>query len=119
MQPLSIHRVNTILYCRHWDEMVRFYRDVLKLPVRMEKSWFVEFHLNDQACLSIADAAKATIPSAAGAGLTLSLNVARLTAVRDRLIAEGVEATPIQSVWGSRRFFVFDPEGNRIEMWAT
>lgn len=118
MRPLPIHRANTILYCDHWDAMVRFYRDVLALPVLMQKGWFVEFRLTDDACLSIADAAQASIPAAGGAGLTLALKVDHLDRLHDQLMSAGVKATPIRPVWGARGFFLFDPEGNRIEMWA-
>lgn len=118
MQPLRINRTNTILYCDFWEETVRFYRDRLKLPVVMEKGWFVEFKLAGDACLSVAAAAHASLPSARGAGITLSWRVEKLDAVRDRLIVEGVDVTPIKMTWGARTCFVFDPEGNRIELWS-
>ena len=84
----------------------------------MEKGWFVEFELTGNACLSVADAARASVPSARGAGITLSWQVENLDAVRDRLIADGVDVAPVTLTWGTRTFFVADPEGNRIELWS-
>ena len=118
MEPFAIQRINTILYCNHFDAVVRFYRDVFRLPVVMQKAWFVEFQLRDGACLSVADAARATLSSARGAGLTLSFEVAELDAVRERLMARGVVVTPIRFIWGARGAYLNDPEGHRIEIWS-
>ena len=118
MPRLSIQRTNTILYCNRFRATVHFYRDVLGLPASMEKSWFVEFRLHADAFLSVADARHATIAAAGGAGLTISLKVACLDTLRDHLLAENVPVPPVRSVWGSQSLYLFDPEGNRIEMWA-
>lgn len=118
MRPLKITRTNAILYCDRWDETVRFYRDMLKLQVLMEKSWFVEFQLTASARLSVAHAAHTSIRSARGAGLTLSWQVENLDGIRNRMIADGGEVGPIRESWGARALFLFDPEGNRIELWA-
>ncbi len=118
MNPLKINRTNAILYCNRWEETVRFYRDVIKLPVLVKKGWFIEFQLAGSACLSVADAAHASISSAGGAGITLSWQVENLEAVHDRMVSDGVDVTPIQANWGARTCFVFDPEGNRIELWS-
>jgi catechol 2,3-dioxygenase-like lactoylglutathione lyase family enzyme len=118
MKPLGINRSNTILYCDRWEETVSFYRDVVKLPVLTGKSWFVEFQLTPGACLSVAAAAHASIASAGGAGVTLSWRVENVDAVRNRLMAGGVEVTPLRTIWGARSCFLFDPEGNRIELWS-
>lgn len=69
----SFNLSNTILYCRRWAETVDFYRRVLGLPVNVEKDWFVEFRLPDTSFVSVADASRASIDSAAGAGITLTL----------------------------------------------
>lgn len=115
---MRIYRTNTILYCDRWEETVRFYRDAIKLAVLMEKGWFVEFQLTGGACLSVAHAAHASIPSAGGAGMTLSWQVGNIEAVNDRMVSDGVDVTPIKVIWGARTCFVFDPEGNRIELWS-
>lgn len=111
-------RTNTILYCDRWRETVRFYRDLLNLPVLMDNGWFVEFRLTENACLSVADAAHASIASARGAGMTLSLRVEDIDILHDRMASVGIDATPIRKIWGVRGFFVYDPEGHRIELWS-
>jgi predicted enzyme related to lactoylglutathione lyase len=118
MKSLGINRTNTILYCDRWEETVRFYREVVKLPVLTGKSWFVEFQLTPGACLSVADAAHASIDSAGGAGVTLSWRVEDVDAVRKRLMAGGIDVTSPRMIWGARSCFLFDPEGNRIELWT-
>lgn len=106
------------MYCDRWEKTVRFYRDAIKLPVLMEKTWFVEFQLTGSGCLSVADAAHASIQSARGAGITLSWRVENIDAVYDRLVAGHIAVSPITVTWGARTFFLFDPEGNRIELWS-
>lgn len=115
---MRIKRTNTILYCDRWDPTVRFYRDLIQLPVLVEKEWFVEFELHDHACLSVADAARTSISGSAGAGLTLSWRITDIEAVHQAMIAAGVEAAPLKLNWGRQAFFMFDPEGNRIELWS-
>lgn len=118
MTILRPNRTNTILYCNRWEATVRFYRDSIRLPVLLEKKWFVEFQLTGSARLSVADAAHASIPSAGGAGITLSWQVENIDAIHRQMLARGIHVTPVTSIWGSRACFVFDPEGNRIELWS-
>lgn len=97
---------------------MRFYEETLMLPVLMRKEWFVEFRLSGSAALSVADERRASISSAGGAGLTISLRVSDAEALRDELTEKGVEPGPIRSIWGARAFYLSDPEGNRLEFWS-
>ena len=115
---MNIYRTNTILYCNRWDATVKFYRDMIRLPVLLQKAWFVEFQLTDNSCLSVADAARTSIASAGGDGMTLSWLVEDIDAVHDRMLADGIDVGPFTVNWGARAFYLFDPEGNRIEIWA-
>ncbi|MGA9276857.1 VOC family protein [Ilumatobacter sp.] len=115
---MKLDRTNTILYCSTWDETVDFYRDVIGLETSFENDWFVEFALGPGAFLSIADTARATIPSAHGAGITLGWQVTDLDVERTRLVDRGVACTPIAQRWGARTTYLLDPEGNRIELWS-
>jgi catechol 2,3-dioxygenase-like lactoylglutathione lyase family enzyme len=118
VQPPTFNRANTILYCERWADTVDFYRRVLALPVNMEKDWFVEFQLTGDAFLSVADAARASIDTSRGAGLTLTLRVEDIDAVHERLAACGVDVPGIdRHPWGARRFLCHDPEGYRLEFW--
>ncbi|MDA3949966.1 MAG: VOC family protein [Spirochaeta sp.] len=115
---MDIRRSNTILYCTDWELTVAFYRDVLGLPATAHTDWFVEFQLNAGATLSVADASRTTVSPGGGAGITISLAVADVDRTRAELESRGVTPGPIRSVWGSRAFFAFDPEGHRLEFWS-
>jgi len=115
---MNIHRTNTILYCIRWAATVKFYREMIKLPVLLQKAWIVEFQLTDSSCLSVADASRTSVGGAGGAGLTLSWQVENIDSVCDRMVSDGIDVGPITVTWGAKTFFLFDPEGNRIEIWA-
>ena len=115
---MQIQRSNTILYCERFADMVAFYRDVLRLDVAFENEWFVEFSLGSGAFLSVADATRASIRSGDGRGLTMSWRVADVHEARAALIASGVDAAEVRTRWGKPVLDVFDPSGNRIELWS-
>lgn len=118
-QPdLAPKRANTILYCSQWPATVAFYRNLLGLPVSFENDWFVEFQLNDGAYLSIADASRASIATAAGQGITLAWQVRDLAHVHAYQAAAGAPVTPIRRRWGAWVFYCHDPEGHRLEFWS-
>ena len=113
----KIKRTNTILYCRNWDAMVRFYRDVLNFVIHHQTDWFVEFQVGD-TYLSIANAACASIQSADGNGITLSWQVEDVESAYYLLNELGVKTGRIKGIWGAKVFYFFDPEGHRIELWT-
>jgi catechol 2,3-dioxygenase-like lactoylglutathione lyase family enzyme len=118
---IDVTRMNTILYTDRWSDTVRFYRDTLGLPAVFENDWFVELRVAPDTFVSVADSARTSIAAGAGAGLTLSWQVAdvgQLGAARARLIAAGVAVSDIQDRWGARVAYLVDPAGNRIELWA-
>jgi catechol 2,3-dioxygenase-like lactoylglutathione lyase family enzyme len=115
---VTIKRANTILYCARWAETVHFYEQHLALPVLVRKDWFVEFGLGPDSALSVADELRASISSSHGEGLTISLRVDDVGAAREELVAAGLDPGPMRPVWGSRAFFLWDPEGNRLELWS-
>ncbi len=115
----QVERVNTILYCSRWAETVAFYAETLDLPVTFQSSWFVEFALSETARVSIADASRTTVKSAAGKGITLSLQMKNLDAVWNTLKFAGITTTAITDhPMQARVFYFFDPEGYRIEIWS-
>jgi catechol 2,3-dioxygenase-like lactoylglutathione lyase family enzyme len=114
----SIKRINTILYCRNWQTTVKFYRDVLKLGVNYETEWLVEFRLVDNTYLSIANAADTSIQSSNGDGITLSFQVETVDVAHRQLRDIGIKIGSIKPIWGARAFYIFDPEGHRIELWS-
>ena len=117
MHP-DLKTANTILYCREWQSTVAFYRDGLRLPVNFANEWFVEFRLAGAARLSIADESCASIKSAKGAGFTLALEVEDIRASHRYAMRQGLNPTAIRRhPWNAEVFYLFDPEGHRIEVW--
>jgi catechol-2,3-dioxygenase len=110
--------LNTILYCKQWEDTVQFYKEVLKLEVCFSNAWFVEFCLNDGARLSIANEKKATIKSSLGQGITLGFQVEDIQNMYAFIREFDIPASPIKTLWGAQVFYVHDPEGTRIEFWS-
>lgn len=109
---------NIILYCNLWKQCTKFYAQDLHLPILFEKDWFIELKLTASSRLSLADARKTSIQSSHGRGLTLSLQVDDIESQHIRFQNKKMNPTPIRRVWGSKTFYLFDPEGNRIEFWS-
>lgn len=119
MDPIGItlERTNIVLYCRHWQDTVDFYRQQLGFPVAFENDWFVEFQLTADAFLSIANSRRTSIRDVHGQGITLTWRVANLSATQAELHERGVETTTISRKWDALVFYCRDPEGHRLEFW--
>jgi catechol 2,3-dioxygenase-like lactoylglutathione lyase family enzyme len=115
----GVQRTNTILYCAQWAATVAFYRDWLGLPITHATDWFVEFQVGEEAFLSIADSARATIRAVKGEGITLSWQVADIAAIQQRLNDLGIVTTPLKQKWGAQLLYFHDPEGHRLELWEA
>lgn len=116
--PSDVIRVNTILYVRRWKETVAFYRDLLGFEIVFQKEWFVEFRLTPTAFLSVANQSRTTVASGDGKGITLSFQIDDLQAAHRAFLEDGLGPTAIRpQVMGADVFYLFDPEGNRIEFW--
>ena len=116
---MNIKTVNTILYCRRFEETVAFYRTKLRLPETITREWFVEFKLNTASRLSIADAARTSMDSNGGKGITITIEVDDIETVHLFLNKVGLDPPPIKAhPWHARVIHIFDPEGNRLEFWA-
>jgi len=115
---MNIETSNIILYCKRWNDTVAFYRDALRFPIKFLNEWFVEFSLNHAASLSVADEEKSSIKSCSGKGITISLKIDDITTMYSSLEKAGLHPTPIKKIWGSKLFYIFDPEGNRVEFWS-
>ncbi|KKO21054.1 MAG: VOC family protein [Candidatus Brocadia sp.] len=116
----AVRVINTIVYCRRWQETVSFYRHRLGFPVTFENDWFVEFEVTAHVRISIANDQRATVKSSAGQGLTLAFQVEQADEMWQVLKARGIEVGNIKDhPWGGRAFFLFDPEGNRLEVWSA
>ncbi len=117
---MEIKTANTILYCAKWEDTVRFYRDYLNLAVTFSTDWFVEFHVSPTMRLSIADEMRTRVKSSRGKGITLSLEVENIDhAWRDAEQADLHPTAVTQHPWDALVFYLFDPEGHRIEIWQS
>jgi catechol 2,3-dioxygenase-like lactoylglutathione lyase family enzyme len=118
MPPLKT--ANTILYCRHWEKTVPFYRDRLRLPVHFANDWFVEFSLTDTSRLSIADERRASVKSVGGRGITLAFEVQDIRTAHRWAESSGLAPTALRRhPWNAQVFYLRDPEGHRIEFWQA
>jgi len=98
--------------------MVHFLRDLLQLPVNFANDWFVEFYLTQNAGLSLADENRATVKSASGKGITITLEVEAIEPVDKKMLDSGLQPTDIRRhPWNVWVFHLLDPEGNRLEVW--
>jgi predicted enzyme related to lactoylglutathione lyase len=114
----KIKRSNTILYCRDWENTVRFYRDVFKFVINHKSEWFVEFQLADNTYLSIANAVNTSIKSSDGGGITISWQIEDVESAYLRFNELGIKTSKLKRVWGAQAFYIFDPEGHRLELWS-
>ncbi|WP_022665752.1 VOC family protein [Desulfospira joergensenii] len=120
MVDLKIISANTILYCREWEKTVDFYRDGLSLKINFRTDWFVEFLLSDNSRISIADQAKSSIKVSTPHGITIALEVDDIESVWKTFIKKELRPTQIKDhPWAARVFYLYDPEGRRIEIWQT
>lgn len=115
---MHIESSNIILYCKKWEETVTFYQSGLRLPIIARNEWFVEFKLTDTSRLSVADESRTTIKSSSGSGITIGLQVADIAKAHAQFVAASLNPTEVKKIWGAKVFYVFDPEGNRIEFWS-
>jgi catechol 2,3-dioxygenase-like lactoylglutathione lyase family enzyme len=115
---MHIKSANIILYCKKWEEMVAFYKTGLALPITASTEWFVEFKLTRTLRLSVADESRTSIKSGSGEGITVGIQVADAITTRAHFLKVVLNPTEVKEVWGAKAFYVFDPEGNRIEFWS-
>ena len=116
---MEIRTANTILYCTKWKETVAFYKTQLKLQVTIALEWFVEFKLNEAARLSIADAARTSMGSCDGKGITITMEVDDIEMTHVCLEKAGLKPPATRKhAWGARVIYIHDPEGNRLEFWS-
>jgi len=74
--------------------------------------------LNPVSRVSIADEKRASIKSCNGKGITVALEVEDIETVRGDMKKIGLKPTTItKHPWNARTFYLFDPEGHRIEIW--
>jgi predicted enzyme related to lactoylglutathione lyase len=120
MNGWSSLTTNMILYCKNWEETITFYKNGLSLPVNYLNNWFAEFCLTENSRISIANEQMATIKSPANKGITIALQVQDIDVVWKEVVKRKLDPTKIKRhPWNARIFYLFDPEGHRIEIWES
>tara|TARA_B100000614_G_C14407495_1_gene436344 strand:- start:7 stop:381 length:375 start_codon:yes stop_codon:yes gene_type:complete len=118
MRDKKIISTNLILYCKNWKKTVLFYKDTLKFPILFSTDWFYEFMLNEASRLSIADENRSSIKTPPCKGITITLQVEDINMVWANFTGRQLTPTPIQThPWNAKVFYIFDPEGHRLEIW--
>lgn len=125
MQVLAIRVVR---HTRHFDKMVRFYRDVLEM--RSISSWkrpdsvgalLMPHQGPGQMAVEILDYKERAVRRSAPSNVDLSLEVRDVAAWHDRLKKQGIGiVAPLEDKpWGHRAFSVEDPDGMRITIYQV
>ncbi|WP_083912094.1 VOC family protein [Desulfotignum phosphitoxidans] len=66
----------------------------------------------------VANEQKSTIKSLKEKGITIALQVQDIDAVWKKVVERKLKPTKIKHhPWNARVFYLFDPEGHRIEIW--
>lgn len=116
---LSLQAVNTILYTDRFDECRSFYQAMPGFAVNVSMDWFVEFRAGP-AFVSIAQASRTRIDAGDGTGLTLTFRVDDADVAHRALREAGFTPDePGDHAWGARTFYLYDPDGRRIEFWSS
>jgi len=80
--------------------------------------WFVEFQLTENARIRVANESKSSIKSCQGKGITISLEVKDLEALHTLMEKVRLKPTMVKEIWKSKQFYIYAPEGNRLEFWS-
>lgn len=117
-----------ILYVEKYDECLRFYKELLRLPIKGEHGTYIEFDTGETilAMNSREDVRELTglsIPNgrSESANFELGFVVEDVNETISRLREQGVKVLvePITKPWGQTIAYVSDPDGNYIEICSS
>jgi catechol 2,3-dioxygenase-like lactoylglutathione lyase family enzyme len=106
-------RVRDLQQARQW------YESVLGLRVRSadDESHVVTFEAGGSACLSLWQLREGESLTATSRSSSFPMFVVRdAEAARRELAARDVQVAPIEESGSARRFAIFDPDGNRLDL---
>ncbi|MEH6892593.1 VOC family protein [Bacillus sp. JJ864] len=117
-----------ILYAKQYEECIRFYRDILQLPIKGEHVTYVEFDTGSTilAINSRDDVRELT-------GLPIPKTLSQSSTFEIGFVVGGVDETihmlkkhgvtvlvePVTKPWGQTVSYVSDPDGNYIEICSS
>lgn len=107
-----------IFWTEHLEPMVRFYRDVLQLPVHSDHGDFVAFELKPGVRLSVGRHDRVHGPSREPYRVMVNLQVHDIHAAHKALVAKGVTflRAPEREDWGGLVATLRDPDGNTLQL---
>ncbi|MGG2065379.1 MULTISPECIES: VOC family protein [unclassified Bacillus (in: firmicutes)] len=117
-----------ILYAQQYEECIRFYRDILQLPIKGEHGTYVEFDTGSTilAINSRNDVQELTglsIPKTLSESSTFEIGfvVDDVTETIHNFKKQGVTVLvePVTKPWGQTVSYVSDPDGNYIEICSS
>ncbi|PEY29076.1 glyoxalase [Bacillus cereus] len=117
-----------ILYVEKYDECLRFYKELLRLPIKGEHGTYIEFDTGETilAMNSREDVRELTglsIPNGRSESVNFELGfvVEDVNETISRLREQGVKVLvePITKPWGQTIAYVSDPDGNYIEICSS
>lgn len=114
-----------ILYVNDFDKTMKFYRDILGVPVKMEHGTYVEFDTGATTLsINTRESFKEITGLEAGEGTNRSQTfeigfvVDDVAETIEQLRGQGVEVLlePVTKPWGQTVAYIADPDGHYIEI---
>ena len=114
-----------ILYVNNFEKSMHFYKEILKLPVKMQQDTYVEFDtgattLSINTRQSVKEEIGLNVPEASISTQTFEIGfvVEDVPATIDTLRGQGVPIIkePVKKPWGQTVAYVADPDGHYIEI---
>ena len=105
------------IWTDHLDSLVRFYRDILRLPLHSERDNFVAFRFGDVR-LNLGLHSQVRGPSRDSYRVMINLGTKDIYSVYEHLVAHGVIVirAPEQEQWGGWVATFLDPDGNILQL---
>lgn len=117
-----------ILYVEKYDECLRFYKELLRLPIKGEHGTYIEFDTGETILAmnsreAVRELTGLSIPNgiSESANFELGFIVEDVNETISRLREQGVKVLvePITKPWGQTIAYVSDPDGNYIEICSS
>lgn len=118
MRPAPPDLGITFLYCRDLPGAMRFYEEVLGLPLVIDQGWSKIYRIAGAAHVGLVDETKGMHRAAETKPVQLCLRVGDVGAWHRWIAAQGVAVSEVRenAALGIRAFTCHDPEGYQIEV---
>jgi predicted enzyme related to lactoylglutathione lyase len=118
MRPASPELAITFLYYRDLPAAMRFYGEVLGLPLAIDQGWSKIYRIAGAAHVGLVDETRGMHRAAETKPVQLCLRVGDVDAWHRWIAAQGVAVSAVRenAALGIRAFTCHDPEGYQIEV---